>query len=119
MARISISTLEELSDHLHKSYSNRYPRGPPNFVIMYDDESGCNVGYVKDMPLKRTRTQCQQHSGGGRQRVRSAKGNRSYSGFVKITYGPPQPITVSQLTELLNRYGYSVEGFIRTFLKPG
>lgn len=87
-----------------------------SFTIMFDNEEGRNIRYVKDMSLESTGFMKEFYD------KRSAScdpeyGNIDwpYTGFVQGDIGGWMPITISRLVEWLEGSGYSVERFIETF----
>lgn len=118
MRKEDVKVLEALSDQLFATYEQSLPRGPPAFTLMYDDESGCNIQYVKHVPASQfghSGTETKLMSDGS---PASAIGSHTYSGFVQVVWGRSRPIAIADLVSLLRRYGYRIEEFANTFQKP-
>lgn len=113
----NIQTLRDIENHLLKDYATYSSRKPLNFVLMYDEESGCNIGFVKDMRIKQPSLQNDRKSTRSCNHANRDVQSWKYSGFVrKGFFGVQEPITTKQLKELLNHHNYSEKDFIKSFL---
>lgn len=84
---------------------------------MYDDESGCNIGYVQGMRIGGREEALQGRLSAANHHSRDAEKRESYTGFVRISGDDSEPISISQLAELLTKYSYDIESFVDAFSK--
>ena len=83
---------------------------PGSFLVMYDDESGNNILFVRDMNKDATGTARDLYN--TRLNVKWP-----YTGFVIGSILGWKPINPEKIMKILQRYGYSIKDFEHEFEK--
>lgn len=114
--RETLKKITKLEEVLANECTRKNRKEIGRFTVMFDEESGRSVKFVKKMPLECT---------GGMEELydRDSKSFNDkyrdvewpYTGYVQGNIMGWYPISIPRLAEWLTKYGYALDEFIESF----
>lgn len=113
-----IQRINQLEDQLYTYCTINESKLVSGFTIMFDDENGINIRYVKDSDIHVNKTDYHKELLlRNIQRSKHGKIESKYSGFISGGITGWFPISTSNILRLLKENGYSTDVFKESFLR--